>query len=57
MSNYDEMTQDQFDGILIGILETMSANQIIDIPGVYEAVREELNNEVLSHWDTLQEKE
>jgi len=51
MSNYDEMTNNDFDRILVGILEESLASELISIPGVYEAVSEFYNNEVLERWD------
>jgi len=57
MSNYDEMKDDDFDRILVGILEESLASELISIPGVYEAVSEFYNNEVLERWDEEKRKE
>lgn len=43
-------TTEEFDATLLGLLETMTASQIIDIPGVYEALSEEMNNDVVDTW-------
>jgi len=42
-----EITTEEFDRALISILEGMTAANLIRIPGVYEIVSEELNNEAL----------
>jgi hypothetical protein len=42
-----KITNEQFDAKLIEILNGMTAAQILAIPGVYEVVSEELNNEVI----------
>jgi hypothetical protein len=41
------ITGEQFDHKLLEILSNMSANQLLTIPGVYEIVAEEFNNEIL----------
>ena len=41
------VTQEKFDAKLVEILDGMSGAQLLSIAGVYEAVAEELNNEVL----------
>ena len=50
MGRYDDMSTEDFDRYLLAALEKMSASSILAIPGVYEAVSEELNNEVLDAW-------
>ncbi len=50
MSIYDAMTTDDFDRHLLGVMECMTPAQILDIPGVYEVVSEELNNDTLDAW-------
>lgn len=50
MSKIDEMTTEDFNQILIEILQEMKASQLIDIPGIYEIVAEEFNNEVIDKW-------
>lgn len=51
MSDYRDMTTEDFDRHLREVLNSMTPEQILAIPGVYEAVSEELNNEVLDSWD------
>jgi hypothetical protein len=46
---YDHVTTEMFDKALREVLAEMSVCQILAIPGVYESVCEELNNEVLDH--------
>ena len=50
MADYSKMTQDQFDGIMKNIVAGMSAAEIIAVPGVYECLSEELNNDILDTW-------
>jgi hypothetical protein len=52
--DYSKMTQDDFDKHLLGVMECMSMEQVLSIPGVHEAVSEELNNEVLDAWASKQ---
>lgn len=42
-----KITTDQFDSKLIEILDGMTGAQLLNIPGVYEVVSEELNNNVI----------
>ncbi len=42
-----EISQETFDEILSDIVENMTAAAILAVPGVYEALAEDLNNEVL----------
>ena len=41
------MADDKFDQMLIKLMKESSVEHIISIPGVYEAVSEHYNNEVL----------
>lgn len=47
MADYSKVTDAQFDAALAEILDEMTGGAILQIPGVYEAVSEELNNEAL----------
>lgn len=47
MSDYNQITTAEFDHALSDILDTMSGEQFMAIPGVYEVVSEHLNNEAL----------
>lgn len=42
-----KITTDVFDAKLVEILDGMIGAQLLSIPGVYEVVAEELNNEVI----------
>ena len=44
------MTDNEFDGILESIVDGLTAAQILAIPGIYEVLREELNNDILDTW-------
>ena len=41
------ITSAMFDGELINLLSEIKASQLITIPGIYEIVSEEFNNEVI----------
>ena len=43
----DAVTTEEFDNALLAVLEGMTAAQLLSIPGVYEVVSEELNNEAI----------
>lgn len=44
------LTQREFDNILTDILRETKAIELITVPGFYEIVAEEFNNEVLTRW-------
>ena len=43
----NNITNEQFDSKLADILSDMTGAELLSIPGLYEVVAEELNNEVL----------
>ena len=45
--DYAKITTEQFDNSLREILKNMTAEQLLTIPGIYEIVSEEFNNDVL----------
>ena len=47
MTDYNQITTAEFDHALSDILDEMSGEQILAVPGVYEAVSEHFNNETL----------
>jgi len=46
-----KMKTEDFDNILMNILEGMQASELIHIAGIYEIVAEEFNNEVLRRYE------
>ena len=46
-SKYAWVTSEMFDAKLAELLSEMSGAEILQIPGVYEVVSEELNNDAL----------
>lgn len=49
--DYDRMTEDEFQAILKDLVtETMTVGELLGVPGVYEVLKEALNNEVLDKW-------
>lgn len=42
-----EITDAQFDAALEELLSELSANQLLDIPGIYEILSEYFNNDII----------
>lgn len=47
MKKYDKITDEMFDAMLVKILDETTGTELLSIPGVYEAVSEHYNNEIL----------
>jgi hypothetical protein len=45
--NYNWVTDEMFDNKLVEIIDRYPASHLLGIPGVYEAVAEHYNNQVL----------
>lgn len=52
MSDYSWVTNEMFRAKLEQLIGQMSAGELLAIPGVYEAVSEELNNAVLEELES-----
>lgn len=52
---YAEMPQEDFDRILLQILEEKTGAQLIHIPGIVEILNEHFNNEILDRWEEERE--
>lgn len=50
-ADFSKMTDDDFDRHLLGVMECMTMVQILELPGIYKVVSEELNNDVLAAWE------
>ena len=50
MQDYSDCTQEEFNAVLLAILDNMKASDLLTIPGIYEILAEEFNNEVLDQW-------
>lgn len=48
------LSTEEFDRILHNLLRGRTAESLLSIPGVYEAVVEEFNNEVIETWEAEQ---
>lgn len=48
---YAKMTDSDFDTILERLVEE-NAHNLLTVPGVYEAVKEHFNNDVLEIWES-----
>jgi hypothetical protein len=59
MSDYDTMTDEDFDRLFQDSLqrdiEEKGVSVILAVPGVWELLREEYNNEVLTRWEQEQD--
>ncbi len=47
MTDYNKVTTEEFDHALSDILDKMTGEQFMAIPGIYEVVSEHFNNEAL----------
>ncbi len=56
MTNYSKMTQEEFDDILVELLETDGIRHILTIDGIYEILSENYNNDVLDVYERRYEK-
>jgi hypothetical protein len=54
--DYSKMTDAEFDQILKEIMDESPASALLTIPGIYEIVSEEFNNEILDRWAENQEE-
>lgn len=54
MGRYDKMSDTAFDRILLEVMNKDGMGNVLTVPGVYEAVSEHYNNEVLDTWDEEQ---
>lgn len=50
MADYSKMTQQDFDDHLDSVIECMTKEQLVGLPGVKEILIEEFNNDVLDSW-------
>lgn len=50
---YDDLTDEVFDNLLKEIIDqdNVKPSQLLNIPGIYEILREEYNNDVLEKWE------
>jgi hypothetical protein len=51
MGKYDKMSNDDFREHLLEIMEEQGMEAVLMVPGVYEAVSEHFNNDVLERWE------
>lgn len=56
-ADYTAMTQQEFDDILLDLLDDMGPADLVGVPGVYEAVSEHLNNDILDAWKKKKESD
>jgi hypothetical protein len=46
-----EITDEEFDKILVQVVQESAPITLLRVPGVYEALSEHFNNEVLEIWE------
>jgi uncharacterized protein (UPF0216 family) len=51
---YKDLDHDTFVSILEGIIEELSASSLIALPGIYEILSEQYNDEVLIRYEQMQ---
>lgn len=51
----ETISDDEFDAILVNILSKKIGSQLLVIPGIYEILAEEFNNEILATWEIERE--
>ena len=51
-----QITNEEFDSILMEIVNEQTAASLLSIPGVYELVSEDFNNAILALWDERNEQ-
>lgn len=49
-TDYSTMTQDDFAEHLHKVVSRMSTAELLAVPGVFEVLSEEMNNDVLDSW-------
>ena len=54
MTDYSDITQDDFNEILAILLNQVPAADLLHIPGIFEILSEEYNNVVLEYWEQRQ---
>lgn len=53
---YANLTDEEFDRILLELAKEEGVESLMMIPGVYECVREHLNNAILDTWEERQQE-
>jgi hypothetical protein len=56
MKRYDWVTTEMFDTKLAELLDDLSGYELLAIPGLYEVVSEQLNNDVLEALEAEREE-
>jgi hypothetical protein len=54
MEDYGDMTQDDFDRILVGLLKKYPIEALLRVGSVYNDLAEEFSNDVLDEWEQAQ---
>lgn len=49
--NYEALEDSSFDELLTMRVEAATADELLRVPGVYEALREHFNNDILEAWE------
>lgn len=51
MPDYSKLTDQEFDRRLAQIVDRRPSSELLTVPGVYEALSEHFNNQVLEEWE------
>lgn len=57
MDNHKKITDREFDDILSEILSGMTADELLDLEGIYEIVADYYNDEIINVWEKQHEDE
>lgn len=57
MEKYAKMTNEEFQEILVEIINENLPSDLLCIPGIYEILSEEFNNDILTRWEERQVEE
>lgn len=57
MNKYSKLTDEEFDRRLGEIMDRKPASYLLTVPGVYDILREEYNNDILDEWEKDQAAE
>lgn len=59
MNKYSTLTQEEFERRLSEMIDRKDASYLLTIPGIYDILSEEYNNDILDEWekDRAAEKE
>lgn len=57
MNKYSKLTQEEFERRLSEMIDRKAASYLLTIPGIYDILSEEYNNDILDEWEKDQAAE